>query len=219
VNIRTNPKYPGKFIAIEGVDGAGKSTVVNTLHQLIQEAVPGQEVVRLRAPDGPIRKVLLEREYPLTPESELLLYAASHADILSSQTIPALQRGAIVICDRFLFSLMAYQGFGRKLLPQVDDLINNFIKPPELDHLVFVQANSDVCAKRLRERGNMDFMDTEAEEFHTSVRNGMLTLMEFEEKHKPERFSRISNNTTLNELDKTCRHWTNYHFLGIEQRR
>ena len=219
MNIRKNKQYPGSFIVIEGVDGAGKSTVVNLLMERVKAAVPDREVVHVRTPDGPIRKVLLDREFHLSDEVELLLYAACHGEVLASQTIPALQRGAIVICDRFTYSMTAYQGFGRKLLPLVDNLINNYLKPPEIDHLIFVQAESQVCLERLRARGNMDFMDKQAHDFRERCRNGMLTLMEFEEKSSQIPISRINNNTTLERLNDMCQHWVNYHFLGIDDRR
>lgn len=219
MNVRKEKQFPGDFVVIEGVDGAGKSTVVNVLVQKVQAALPDREVVRVRTPDGPIRKVLLEREFPLTDEQELLLYVACHAEVMSSQILPALQRGAIVICDRFTFSTMAYQGFGRKLIGHVDDLLNNYLKPPAIDHLVFVTAEEQVCLERLRSRGNMDFMDKLAEEVRNRIRNGMLSLMDFEEKNRRDgSFSRIQNNTSLERLDQMCQHWVNYHFLGIDDR-
>lgn len=227
MSIRKNKQYPGTFVVIEGVDGAGKTTVVGKLEYILKQIFSSandehdaREVVRVRAPSGAIRDILLNREFPLTDEQELLLYVACHADLVSSQILPALQRGAIVLCDRFTFSTMAYQGFGRKLLGQVDDLLNNYLKPPVIDHLVFVQADELTCMERLRLRGNMDFMDSLQEEIRLRIRNGMLSLMEFEEKNRRDgSFSRILNNSTEERLTEMCHHWVNFHFLGIDDRR
>lgn len=220
MNVRKNKQYPGVFVLVEGVDGAGKTTVVGKLEAIMREKLTDREIVRVRTPDGPIRNILLNREFPLTDRQELLLYVACHADVLSSQIKPALERGAIVLCDRFIYSTMAYQGFGRKLIGEADDLLNNYLQPPNIDHLVFVEAQEAVCLERLRLRGNMDFMDKLAEEIRLRIRNGMLSLMEFEEKNRKDgSFSRILNNSTEERLNTMCQHWVNYHFLGIDDRK
>lgn len=217
---RKNKPYPGTLVLVEGVDGAGKTTVVGKLEAILRDKLPGRGLTRVRTPDGPIRNILLNREHPLTDRQELLLYVACHADVLSSQVLPALQRGDIVLMDRFIYSTMAYQGFGRKLIGEADDLLNNYLVPPAIDHLVFVEAEEQVCLERLRLRGNMDFMDKLAEEVRQRIRNGMLNLMEFEEKNRRDgSFSRIRNNSTEERLTEMCTHWVNYHFLGINDRK
>lgn len=215
---QTATKNPtGTLVVVEGIDGAGKSTVVNTLHAKVQAAFPEREVFRMRLPDGPIRKILLERPYTLDADAEALLYVACHADMIASTMQPALDRGAIVLCDRFIWSTLAYQGFGRNNYPKVNDLISGFLTRPKVDYLVFVDASPGVCEERLKSRGNMDFMDSEAQEFKERTRNGMLTLMEFEQKGNPA-FTRIHNETTLERLEQMCQHWVNYYLLKIDDR-
>lgn len=217
MKLKVNKEYPGTLVVVEGVDGAGKSTVVNVLHEKIQKAFPDREVFRMRLPDGPIRKILLDRPYPLDADAEALLYVACHADMIASTMKPALERGAIVLCDRFIWSTLSYQGFGRNNYVKVSELIEGYLTRPEVDYLVFVDAPPEVCEERLNSRGEKDFMDSEAEEFKKRRASGMLSLMEYEEKHNPG-FARITNHTTLDRLDEMCQHWVNYYLLGIDDR-
>lgn len=222
MKLKRNKDYPGTLVVVEGIDGAGKSTVINVLHDKVQRAFPNREVFRMKTPDGPIRKILLDKkereEFPLDADAEALLFAACHAQMIATTMRPALQRGAIVLCDRFTFSTKAYQGFGRNNLVKVDALLESFLTRPEIDYLVFVDAPAAVCEKRLKARGDMDFLDSEAQEFKERTRNGMLSLMEFEERGNPA-FTRINNSSTLERLEEMCQHWVNYYLLDIDDRR
>jgi dTMP kinase len=217
MKLKQNKDYPGTLIVFEGIDGAGKTTVVDIMFKKVQEAFPDREVFRMRTPDGPIRKILLERPYELDADAEALLFAACHADMIASTMKPALERGAIVLCDRFYFSTLSYQGFGRNNLSKVRDLIDGYLTKPDIDYLVFVDAPQNIASKRLDDRGNKDFLDSEAYEFKERTRNGMLSLMEFEARSNPA-FTRISNNGTLAALEEMCQHWVSYFLLDIDDR-
>ena len=112
-------KARGVFLTLEGADGCGKSTKARFLAADLEAM--GREVVRLRDPGGTtnserIREILLDAEGdPLVPECELMLYEAARAQMVREVIIPALERGAVVICDRFTDSTIAYQAFGHEL--------------------------------------------------------------------------------------------------------
>ena len=107
----------GIFITFEGGEGAGKTTHIRFLSEALK--AHGREVVRLREPGGTdigerLRGVLLDpRNTALSDEAELLLYEAARAQIVAEVVKPALERGAVVLCDRFTDSTVAYQGYGR----------------------------------------------------------------------------------------------------------
>ena len=109
----------GVFLTLEGADGCGKSTKARFLTADLEAM--GREVVRLRDPGGTtnserIREILLDASGdPLVPECELMLYEAARAQMVREVIIPALERGAVVICDRFTDSTIAYQSYGHGL--------------------------------------------------------------------------------------------------------
>ena len=109
----------GKFIAFEGCEGAGKSTQMRLLSEYLQKK--GIKHIVTREPGGSeiseaIRKVILNGKFSqMSDECEALLYAAARAQHLSDTVQPALERGDLVLCDRYVFSSYAYQGFGRGL--------------------------------------------------------------------------------------------------------
>ena len=113
------PANTGVFVTFEGGDGAGKSTQIRFLARLLEDA--GREVVRLREPGGTavgeaLRAVVLDPAHEaMSDRAELLIYEAARAQIVDEVIRPALGRGAVVLCDRFYDSTVAYQGCGRGL--------------------------------------------------------------------------------------------------------
>lgn len=122
------PEGWGLFLTLEGIDGSGKSTQASLLAEHLR--VQGFEVVSLREPGGTalgerIRSVLLDpASAPMAPECELLLYEASRAQLVRQVVEPALARGAMVVCDRFADSTVAYQAGGRGLDEHLVSLCN-----------------------------------------------------------------------------------------------
>jgi dTMP kinase len=109
-------RYPGLFITLEGGEGAGKSTAAAGLAALLR--TEGHEVLATREPGGTkgaeaIRALLLNTETPLHPLAQTMLHFAARADHVETVLRPALERGAIVVCDRFYDSTMAYQAYGQ----------------------------------------------------------------------------------------------------------
>lgn len=177
----------GRFITFEGPEGCGKSTQVARL-KLFLEA-QGLEVICTREPGGTatgeaIRNILQHDASgeDLSDECELLLFAASRAQIMNKVIKPALERGAWVVCDRFIDSTLAYQGFGRGM--SLDDLhaINDFAIDGVLPDLtVLLDIPLKVSAVRLNKRfaeldEKADRFEQLGDGFHDRVRSGYLTL-------------------------------------------
>ncbi len=154
----TTRSYPGLFVVLEGIDGAGTTTQTERVARAVRE--DGYKVMTTRQPsDGPIgtlirqaltgRFVLPEGAGPLNPQTLALLFAADRVDHLEAQILPALERGEIVICDRYVLSSLAYQGIS--LPTDWVQGINAFATPPDLT--VFLQVDAAIAADRRADRG------------------------------------------------------------------
>jgi len=199
----------GLFITFEGVEGSGKSTQLELLRNAI--AATGREVIATRAPGGTplaeeLRDILkLKRGSEIIlPETELLLFAACHSQALAGVVRPALERGAIVLCDRFFDSTIAYQGFARGLdigaVMRVGDLACRGLRPDRT--LLLDLSTKDGAARALARAGaeaiKSDRFDSETASFHEKVRNGFLTLAQAE----PERVRVLDASLTPQTLHK-----------------
>ncbi|MEU0229738.1 MULTISPECIES: dTMP kinase [unclassified Streptomyces] len=173
------PSRTGFFIALEGGDGAGKSTQVQALADWIR--AKGHEVVVTREPGATpigkrLRSILLDvSSAGLSNRAEALLYAADRAEHVDSLVRPALERGAIVLSDRYIDSSVAYQGAGRDLSPTEIARISRWATDGLVPHLTVVL---DVSPETARERFTEapDRLESEPPEFHARVRAGFLAL-------------------------------------------
>jgi dTMP kinase len=173
------PAATGFFIALEGGDGAGKSTQAEALADWIRDK--GHEVVVTREPGATavgkrLRSILLDVSGAgLSPRAEALLYAADRAEHVDSVVRPALERGAVVISDRYIDSSVAYQGAGRDLAPTEVARISRWATDGLVPHLTVLL---DVAPETARERFTEapDRLESEPAEFHQRVRSGFLTL-------------------------------------------
>ncbi|MFF6913895.1 dTMP kinase [Streptomyces sp. NPDC012466] len=169
----------GFFIALEGGDGAGKSTQAEALAEWIRGK--GHEVVLTREPGATpvgkrLRSILLDvSSAGLSHRAEALLYAADRAEHIDTVVRPALERGAVVISDRYIDSSVAYQGAGRDLSPTEIARINRWATNGLVPHLTVLL---DVAPETARERFTEapDRLESEPAEFHARVRAGFLTL-------------------------------------------
>ncbi len=180
---RRSPRHaphPGLLIAVEGGEGAGKSTQVRQLAGWLSEA--GHEVVVTAEPGGTevgvgIRALLLDPDGEIASRAELLLYLADRAQHVESLLLPALRRGAFVITDRYVDSTMAYQGAGRALEPRdVDRLTSWATAGLEADLTVLLDVRPEVGLARAKARGPADRLEAESLAFHRRVRAGFLEL-------------------------------------------
>ncbi|KAB1143333.1 dTMP kinase [Streptomyces luteolifulvus] len=175
----TVPVANGFFIALEGGDGAGKSTQAEALAEWIR--AKGHEVVLTREPGATpvgkrLRSILLDvSSAGLSHRAEALLYAADRAEHVDTVVRPALERGAVVISDRYIDSSVAYQGAGRDLSPTEIARINRWATHGLVPHLtVLLDVSPETARERFTEAP--DRLESEPAEFHARVRSGFLTL-------------------------------------------
>ncbi|MEU3793768.1 dTMP kinase [Streptomyces fructofermentans] len=173
------PAVNGFFIALEGGDGAGKSTQAEALADWVR--AKGHEVVVTREPGATpvgkrLRSILLDvSSAGLSHRAEALLYAADRAEHVDTVVRPALERGAIVISDRYIDSSVAYQGAGRDLSPTEISRINRWATNGLVPHLtVLLDVSPEAARERFTEAP--DRLESEPAEFHARVRSGFLTL-------------------------------------------
>ncbi len=171
----------GAFITFEGGEGSGKSTQIHLLARFLKEQ--GMDVVVTREPGGTplaesIRRLLMESsEEVMSPLAEIFLYEAARAQHVSALIVPALEHGAVVLCDRFFDSTTAYQGAGRKLdaetVRQLNRLAAGAARP---DHTYVLDLPAVEGLRRARERGSDDRMMFEDLDFHERIRKEFLSL-------------------------------------------
>lgn len=176
-------RHRGLFITLEGPEGSGKSTQIRLLAAALKKA--GYAVVCTREPGGTkvaeaIRKILLSAssQEPVTAETEALLVLAARSQHVNGFICPALERGTIVLCDRFAESTFAYQGFGRGLslawLQAANKVATGGLKS-HLTLLLDVPASVGLTRRR-GAHGTQNRLDRESVPFHRRVRRGFLRL-------------------------------------------
>lgn len=172
----------GYFITFEGPDGSGKSTAAQAVCQkLIEE---GYQVVHTREPGGieiseKIRNIILDpANTMMDAKTEALLYAASRRQHLVEKVFPAVKEGKIVICERFLDSSLAYQGYGRQLGFDAILSINLFaIDNTYPDLTIYLDVDEEVGLSRLKDRSFKDRLDQESIDFHHRVVQGYKEVL------------------------------------------
>ena len=178
---------PGLFISFEGGDGVGKTTQIRILADLL--AAADVDHILTREPGGTelgveIRRLLLHGGH-VAPRAEALLYAADRAHHIATRVRPALERGAVVLADRYLDSSVAYQGAARSLGPQeVRDLSLWATEGLLPDLTVLLDGDPDLAERRTTSRGAKDRLEQEGDAFRVALREQFLTLVQTE----PERF-------------------------------
>lgn len=173
----------GIFITLEGGEGSGKTTQSRHLTNALKKK--GLLVRQMREPGGSLlgnklRRLLKFSKFPITPEAELLLFNASRSHLVQENIKPALDNGEIVICDRFVDSTIAYQGYGRCLpipkVKQVNDLVVGNLEP-DLTILLDISPIEGIARHSdKRDRFELNYKTKEVMEFHNRVRKGYLEL-------------------------------------------
>jgi dTMP kinase len=173
----------GRFIVIEGPEGAGKSTQVRRLGEALRER--GREVVLTYEPGGTptadaIRQIFLSGEHgAITPLTELFLICASRAQHVAEVIRPALQAGRVVLCDRFSPSTIVYQGYAGGLpletVRAVDEAAREGLAP---NLTIIIDVPADVGLRRNRGENDADRMEGKGLAFHQRVREGYLKYAE-----------------------------------------
>lgn len=175
----------GIFITIEGGEGAGKTTLIERLSVTLREQ--GLKVMTTREPGGipiaeQIRTVILDPAHTMMDaRTEALLYAAARRQHLVEKVLPALEKGAVVICDRFVDSSLAYQGYARGLGMDEVWAINRFAIQDTMPELtMFLDVSPEVGLSRIMASVDRELnrLDLERHSFHERVREGYKILAE-----------------------------------------
>jgi dTMP kinase len=194
------------FITVEGGEGSGKTTHSLLLKEYFEQK--GYKTALTREPGGAdlaeaIRRILLNTTLKIAPISELFLYEAARAQHMEEFVFPALKSGKIVICDRFIDSTIAYQGYGRKLSLELINKLNSdasFGLDPTLTIYLDISPLKGLTnARNLNKKyyGNVvdDNIERESVQFHINVRKGYLK----QAKKYPERIKIVNLKKTIDE--------------------
>jgi len=170
----------GKFITLEGLDGAGKSVATETVVSTIQDA--GYEVVTTREVGGTpigekLRELLLSRDSDILPSAEVLLMFAARSQHLEQVILPNIRAGRWVVCDRFTDSTYAYQGGGRELpsdrIAQIEQWVQGEFQP---NLTLLFDADIETAQQRVRQIDSPDRFEKETDAFHKRVRAAFIRL-------------------------------------------
>ena len=206
---------PGIFITFEGSEGCGKSTQVERLAVRLSTVAAGRPLLTLREPGGTALGEEIRRLLKLTapgwsvvPEAELLLFAASRAQLVRETIAPTLAAGGLILCDRFLDSTTVYQGVARRLALGEVAAINGFAAGSRLPDITFLLDLPAVDALARLQRRSLwanlppDRMELELPAFYEQVRTGYLALAELH----PERFVTLNAALPPDDLEREV--WT-----------
>lgn len=200
----------GKFISIEGPDGAGKTSVVQALVTKLQ-ADGVKDIVTTREPGGikiaeQIRRVILDVDNTeMDARTEALLFAASRRQHLVEKILPALEAGKLVICDRFVDSSLAYQGVARNIPTDLIWNINQFAIEEHLPDLtILIDVPAEVGLKRIYQaKGQRQFdrLDREDVSFHNLVREAFLSF-----EKESERIVQVDGTQSVDDVTEAIYH-------------
>ncbi len=172
----------GKFIVFEGIDGSGKTTQAKKLYEYLKDK--GLKTVLTKEPGGTkigkeIRKILLNKDYNIPPIAELLLYEADRNIHISTFVKPKLHNGYVVISDRYIYSTLAYQSFGRGIDRNLVDYLNSLTTEDLKPDIVFLlDISIEEGLNRIGKIRDKDRIEKEDINFHLKLREGFLKLAE-----------------------------------------
>ena len=182
---------PGKFITIEGIDGAGKSSarevVITTLENAGFEAVPTREIGGTDMGEA-IRELVLSKNSDIVSDAEVLLMFAARIQHLEQVIYPNLEAGRWVVCDRFTDSTYAYQGGGRSVgasrIAEIEQWTQGSFRP---DLTLLFDVGIETAQHRIKQIDDLDRFEIEAQDFHSRVRTAYLNIA----KSDPDRVKQI----------------------------
>lgn len=189
----------GLFISFEGSDGAGKSTQIALAKEYVESR--GIAPIMTREPGGTsisekLREILLDKNNSeMSPLTEMLIYASARAQLVSEVIKPAIDNGEVIICDRFIDSSVAYQGYGRELGDVVKEVNKVAIDGILPDLTIFLDLDPAVGRARIKSE-DFDRLEQEKMDFHYRVYNGYKSIAESE----PDRVAVIDASRTIEEI-------------------
>jgi dTMP kinase len=169
----------GKFITLEGIEGSGKSTSLDTISKSLENL--NIEFIVTKEPGGgplgkDLRKMLLDKKTSISSEVELLLMMADRKNHIENIVEPSLEKGIWVISDRYLDSSYAYQGGGRQIEVSKIDLLTELLKLPIPDLTLLFDLSPEIALQRAKNRSELDRFESEPIDFHQRIREAYLTL-------------------------------------------
>ena len=169
----------GKFITLEGIEGSGKSTSLDTISKIL-DTLDIEFIITKEPGGGPLgkdlRKILLDKKTSISPEVELLLMMADRKNHIDNIVEPSLEKGVWVISDRYLDSSYAYQGGGRQIDTSKIDLLTELLKLPIPDLTILFDLSPEIALQRAKNRSELDRFESEPIDFHQRIREAYLNL-------------------------------------------
>ncbi|AEB77143.1 thymidylate kinase [Clostridium botulinum] len=203
----------GVFITLEGPDGSGKTTIVKMIEKYLKEN--NVDYISTREPGGiniseQIREIILDtKNTEMDARTEALLYVASRRQHLAERVIPALKLGKIVICDRFIDSSLAYQGYARGI--GIDEVmsINEFAIDGYMPNLtLYLDIEPEIGLKRISQnhKREVNRLDLEKLDFHKKVREGYFKVLE----KYPNRIKKINANQPIDKVFEDVKNYLKF---------
>lgn len=209
----------GIFITLEGPDGSGKTTALKAIFEELK-TLTDKQIVSTREPGGSpiaekIREIILDTAHTeMDARTEALLYAASRRQHLVERVLPVLETGDIVLCDRFVDSSIAYQGYARGIgetgIFKINDFATDGVQP---DLTLYIDVPAEIGLRRIQKgMGTREFnrLDQEKQSFHDKVRAGYLNLA----RENPTRIVTIDGTQTPEEVVADCMQIIKARFFG-----
>ena len=168
-----------RFITFEGIDGSGKTTQIKLLKRRLE--LNNQKVMVLREPGGTeltesLRNIILDKSLKISNKSEMLLFLAARADLVNEVIRPVLGKDHFVVCDRYIDSTLAYQGYGRDIDLDIINDLNEFVTSSLLPSVTFFLDINIKTMYHRRKNMNDDRMEKSGSNFFEKVRKGYLNL-------------------------------------------
>jgi dTMP kinase len=189
----------GSFITLEGIEGSGKSTSLETITKTLSDH--NINFILTKEPGGgplgqDLRTLLLDKSSRISPDTELLLMMADRKDHIDNYVIPNLEKGIWIISDRYLDSTYAYQGGGRQIDTSKIDKLVSLLELPIPDLTILFDLAPSIALKRAQKRSALDRFESEPIDFHERIRSTYLSLSELHS----ERFKLVDSSKEIIEV-------------------
>ena len=189
----------GSFITLEGIEGSGKSTSLETITKTLSDH--NINFILTKEPGGgplgqDLRTLLLDKSSRISPDTELLLMMADRKDHIDNYVIPNLEKGIWIISDRYLDSTYAYQGGGRQIDTAKIDKLVSLLDLPIPDLTILFDLAPSIALKRAQKRSALDRFESEPIDFHERIRSTYLSLSE----QYSERFKLVDSSKEIIEV-------------------
>ena len=189
----------GSFITLEGIEGSGKSTSLETITKTLSDH--NINFILTKEPGGgplgkDLRTILLDKSSRISPDTELLLMMADRKDHIDNYVIPNLEKGIWIISDRYLDSTYAYQGGGRQIDTSKIDKLVSLLDLPIPDLTILFDLAPSIALKRAQKRSALDRFESEPIDFHERIRSTYLSLSELHS----ERFKLVDSSKEIIEV-------------------